>query len=503
MEQLSEKEIRDRLFALGLRRGMSVMAHSSLSSLGGVAGGADTVIDALIEVLGGGGTLLMPSFANPDEVFDHRKSQCGLGKIPDDFWRREGVLRSMHPTHSVAARGKLAGYFLSGHEKASTPYGEGTPYKRLVDNGGYVLLLGVDLDRMTLLHTAEALADAPYLTTVRKKYRDTDGKERELAAGRMAGPHRNFIGLDGAFRKEGFMRTGKVGRAVCRLVDARAAFDYCLERMKDEPCLMLCDNPSCGDCNLQRGKIREDEFAGEDFTLSVSAGGLGPASGELPALLGYEGVKCAEIPADDVEIFKKIIPDWTEGGFSASAVNLGPVSGLGEGLLQKAASAAETVKTGRVVLSLRDGSFKESAAALESFKKAAYFMLGKKIRLFIENGSPGSAGLGAVMKIIAELNNENLCLAYNPANFAFEGGKPFLDFVRKLKFAGIVYVNDGIKNSPGEFMLPGEGNAEIKEIVSALRARSFTGALTFKNFAPGSAGLKAHAGAFRRLLSRM
>lgn len=496
---LSAKEIRDGLSALGIRRGMAVMVHSSLSSFGKVDGGADTVIEAIIDVLGNEGTLLMPSFASPDEIFDYRESPCGLGEISDVFWRREDVLRSMHPTHSVAARGKLAAYFLSGHEKAPTAYGEGTPYKRLVDKGGYVLMMGADLDRMTLLHAAEALSDAPYLTTVRDKYRGEDGRIREIAVERMAGPHRNFIGLEGAFREGGFMRTGKVGGAVCRLVDARAAVSYCVERMAREPGLMLCDNPRCEDCRRQRGKIREKKLEAEDFILSASVEGLGHAAADLPSLLGFEGIKSAEVPVSEIELFQKTAGE----DFSVSAVYLGPVSRLDEALFKKSAAAAESVKACRVVMSLGEEAAVETACAVSGLGRAADFLRDRKIRLFVENGARGAAGVETVMKIIWELKNENLGLAYNPANFAFEGGRPFLDFVRKLKFAGVVYVNDGIRNSPGEYTLPGEGNAEIKEIVSALRARSFPGVFTLKNSGPGGPGLKAQAAAFRRLMAGM
>ena len=123
--------------------------------------------------------------------------------------------------------------------------------------------------------------------------------------------------------------------------------------------------------------------------------------------------------------------------------------------------------------------------------------------LLLENGFGQRAGLREITGIIEDLGHENLRLAYNPANFAFEGGKPFLDFVRKLKYAGVVYINDGIRNSPGEFAEPGKGNAEIKEIVSALRARSFTGVLTLKSPGLDKPAFRGHAGAFRKLLAEM
>lgn len=60
---VTRTDIADGLRATGLKAGMNVVVHSSLSSLGRVEGGPDTVIDALQEVLGPGGTLVMPTFS--------------------------------------------------------------------------------------------------------------------------------------------------------------------------------------------------------------------------------------------------------------------------------------------------------------------------------------------------------------------------------------------------------------------------------------------------------
>ena len=46
---------------VGVRDGQTIMVHTSLSSLGFVCGGAQTVIEALIECVGENGTLMMPS----------------------------------------------------------------------------------------------------------------------------------------------------------------------------------------------------------------------------------------------------------------------------------------------------------------------------------------------------------------------------------------------------------------------------------------------------------
>lgn len=98
--------------ALGIKPGMSLLTHSSLRRVGPVDGGADTVIDALLEVLGPEGTLMMSTVGgnvNPEQpVFDVRNTPCTVGTLANVFRKREGVIRSLHPVHSVCALGPKA-----------------------------------------------------------------------------------------------------------------------------------------------------------------------------------------------------------------------------------------------------------------------------------------------------------------------------------------------------------------------------------------------------------
>jgi len=107
---VTKNEIKSALSALGVRPGELALVHSSLKAFGRVENGADTVIDALLEVLGPEGTLVLPTFTlsfQPLEkiIFDTVNSKSEVGIITEVFRRRPGVLRSTHLVHSVAASG--------------------------------------------------------------------------------------------------------------------------------------------------------------------------------------------------------------------------------------------------------------------------------------------------------------------------------------------------------------------------------------------------------------
>ena len=140
---------------LALRGGDRVMVHSSLSRFGYVEGGAYTVIEALLEVVGRTGTLLMPTFNHGRaRVFDRENTPSYNGRITETFRHSPGVLRGNHPTHPYAAIGPDAARYLRDSRLAIT-WGPESPLGRLVADGGWILLLGVAHGNSTAQHHGE------------------------------------------------------------------------------------------------------------------------------------------------------------------------------------------------------------------------------------------------------------------------------------------------------------------------------------------------------------
>ncbi len=461
---IHQNELRDGFEKLGVLPGDLVLVHSALTSLGKVQGGAEAVIDALLEVLGPKGTLMMPTLSTG--VFDHANSPSKVGLLTEAFRQRPGVLRSFHPSHSVAALGDRAAEMTEGHLDCPTACGDGTPYAKLMENGGKILLLGVDQDRNTSFHGLEAMARLPYLKTITREYVDPcDGSIKSLEIREYPGPHRNFIGLDQRLRQGGAMRIGKVGRAVCRLIDARAMRDLILPELRHDPTLILCDNPSCHDCVMQRASVKGQRLKQEDFTLSVVSDAAGKTVGEICDALEAEGISHLELrEIEGREVASYSDSELTQLQSVLNARRIG-VTGL--------ATRHEIDAKRLMEVAMRLGS-PAVIVPLDRYTPA----IGKEaaeagIRVCLENTSEDSA---VCLDRFRKIEETGVALAFHPANFAAAGEKPFLRVYSKTPLRRRVAqlrFSDGTFD--GQATLPGRGNGEVLELLSILRCGSFDG----------------------------
>jgi len=251
---ITQDRLASELRALGLLRGDTVMMHSSLSSLGHVEGGAETVVDALQEAVGPGGTLLVPAFR--DSVWGDRKnftnSDCGQcpqrlcpsrlpgfqGIIPEAVRRRPGSLRSCHPTHSWVALGPSAERLLVGHCESPTICGRGNPFEELLALDGCVLTLGVQVNAVTLWHYYEEILEVPYMGHYWPKERHLN---HCVSARRIQYEYPGI--MQEVCRAAGILHAGPVGKGVSGLMRARDFDSFMATIMADDPFCMAIRPP--------------------------------------------------------------------------------------------------------------------------------------------------------------------------------------------------------------------------------------------------------------------
>lgn len=134
MQVILKDEIIQKLKEVGLKSGDTVMVHTSLGKMGYVCGGAQAVIEALMEVVGDSGTIMMPtqSWKNLDPetgvhweadqkdwqlirdnwpAYDKNLTPTNtMGAVAEMFRQVPGSVRSDHPARSVCAWGRYAEY---------------------------------------------------------------------------------------------------------------------------------------------------------------------------------------------------------------------------------------------------------------------------------------------------------------------------------------------------------------------------------------------------------
>ncbi len=235
--------IRD-LHALGVRRGDTILMHSSMKSLG-TDRTPEYVLDAIQDAVGDTGTLALPALSyatvNRENPFwDYYETPVCVGLLPETFRHLPGVLRSISPTHSVSARGAGAASLVAGQEEDDTPVGAHSPYRKLPELGGKILMLGCGMGPMTFMHGVEEAAPAPYVFWPEPwLYHMTDAQGRKYD--KLV--YRHGINRFGAQRyaraasllKEGEITRGTVLAAEAFLVDAAALMRVGTETIRRDP----------------------------------------------------------------------------------------------------------------------------------------------------------------------------------------------------------------------------------------------------------------------------
>ena len=241
-EMISRKRLVEDFRSLGVKPGMDLMVHSSLSAIGHVAGGADTVIDALLRVIGKRGNLMMPSFNHHGvKVYNPLATPTRNGAIPDAFWRRPEAVRSDHPSHPVAVIGPDAERLCARHAEVGV-WAPESPIAQLIHGGGYILALGVTNTASTAYHVAEVSVDCRCLDSFGRIHYAVapDGRVEEVPglAWRSRPCPVSPVRMDKTLDRRGLQTHGKVGDADATLVKALDLWNVRREHLR-------CVCPTC------------------------------------------------------------------------------------------------------------------------------------------------------------------------------------------------------------------------------------------------------------------
>ena len=243
---MNKEQLVSQFKAIGIEAGMDLQVHSSLKSIGSVEGGSDVIIDALLEVLGSEGTLMMSTVSgnvNPNQpVFHVDHTPSTVGYLSNVFRKREGVVRSMHPVHSMAALGPKAVFFTEGHLESNTPWSGDSPYGKMMRNGVKLLFLGVNFACNTCMHALEIEARVPGLHTEKTSTLyvfDSDNNMQTIEHHWHAPKKDYFINMESVVAANGGLTYGQIGTSISRLADAEILRETVLPILKETPDLAI------------------------------------------------------------------------------------------------------------------------------------------------------------------------------------------------------------------------------------------------------------------------
>ena len=257
MKIVTKADIVAGLQEIGLKEGDTVIVHTSLSSIGYVCGGAQTVIEALIEVVGEDGTIMMPtqSWKNLDPeagvhwdvseqdwdmirenwpAYDKKITPTNtMGAVAEMFRSWPGASRSDHPARSVAAWGRHSVYLTEKHD-LSDIFGDDSPIGRLYELDGKVLLIGVGYNKNTSIHLADVRADYPGKHISKEHSAVTEnGKRVWKAYDTLFVDGEDFEEIGRAFEEEHEVKTLRIGEAETRLMRQRDLVDFAVKWIEE------------------------------------------------------------------------------------------------------------------------------------------------------------------------------------------------------------------------------------------------------------------------------
>ncbi|MEX2615901.1 MAG: AAC(3) family N-acetyltransferase [Alphaproteobacteria bacterium] len=229
---VTEKDaVRRILDGFGLASNGVLIVHSAFRHFSRYGFRAEAFIEALMDELSHG-TLLMPvmtwrtvTIENPK--FDELATRSETGVLSEIFRTKYATTRSIHPTHSTAAWGRHSAFFTKDHQIGVTPCPPHSPFGKLCEFDGHILMLGVGLETCTAIHCwEEQVAPDYYIRPLSEAViydcRDRHGYVHRVRARRHQRLNRDFPKFAATLRQEGKYREGAFGDGAwqqCRVVD--------------------------------------------------------------------------------------------------------------------------------------------------------------------------------------------------------------------------------------------------------------------------------------------
>jgi aminoglycoside 3-N-acetyltransferase len=221
-----------------------LIVHSAIATLSRAGFRAEAMIEAFLGYVSKG-TLVMPTMTwravTPQQPnWDEIGTRSETGVMTEVFRTRYASHRSIHPTHSVAARGVAADALVARHHLDDTPVSANSPHGLMRSHKSYVMMLGVGLESCTAIHLPEeTIAPDLYLRPLNPDEvypcRDRHGRIHDVRARRHFRLDRDFPKFGSPLRQRGLLHAGTIERCPYAIVALRDLLDAVTEALTADP----------------------------------------------------------------------------------------------------------------------------------------------------------------------------------------------------------------------------------------------------------------------------
>jgi aminoglycoside 3-N-acetyltransferase len=251
MHEVSDRQVLETLNAVGIRKGDGLLIHSAVHFLGQPAGGIAMYYETISAVLEPDGTIAVPAF-NFDFArgvnFDPQETPSkGMGVFSEYIRQLPETRRTPHPMQSLAVIGRYADDL--AQRDTLSAFDLGSPFQRMLELDFKLLLLGADVQSVSILHYSEQKAAVPY-----RYWKEFEGSVRTsdswqkrtyrlFARDLDLDPKISLQPVQERLQSQGLwssrpLNYGKV--AACRLVDFVSAVD---DFLQDDPWSLVTNRP--------------------------------------------------------------------------------------------------------------------------------------------------------------------------------------------------------------------------------------------------------------------
>lgn len=229
----------------------TILIHSSMKAIGDVENGADAVLDAFTDYMKEG-LLVFPThtwatIGEDNPTFYVNETPSHIGVLTELFRKRPDVVRSFHPTHSVAALGTDAKVFTADNETFDTPAARGSSWGKLLDRKAKILLIGVDLTRNTYIHGVEEWNDIPGRLLDEPQELSTilpDGTKIQVHSKRhIPGFSEYYWKVEELLAEKGAIEYAQLGDATVLICDAVLLNKYISQMLQIDPSIFSDNKP--------------------------------------------------------------------------------------------------------------------------------------------------------------------------------------------------------------------------------------------------------------------